>query len=216
MTYTYDKREVTHGNAFGFFAKISQAVSGGLEIGKPHEFTGLRANSFETSQESNAYHADNVEHVRLQGAKTTEGTITTYQFPEQFVLDHLGKTKTSSTPPALIDTGVNSNFVWGYAETVTDAFGGEVEEFHIFTNVKASAPTSSSKTDESSVEPKEFEIPCTASPNTFIKDSKGKPVTEIVWRDDSEGTVRGKIDKLFDESEPTTVLDLITEAITGA
>ncbi|MCK1203045.1 hypothetical protein MXZ84_10770, partial [Streptococcus uberis] len=74
MTYTYDKREVTHGNAFGFFAKISQAVSGGLEIGTPHEFTGLRANSFETSQESNAYHADNVEHVRLQGAKTTEGT----------------------------------------------------------------------------------------------------------------------------------------------
>lgn len=158
MTYKYDTREVTHGNTTGFFAKISKTESGTLDLKKPYPFTGLRKTSFETSQESNAYYADNVEHVRLQGKKSTEGSITTYQIPKQFMIDHLGKKLTTSTPPALIDTGVNANFIWGYAETVTDEFGSEVEEFHIWTNVKASAPKGSTTTDESSATPKEIEI----------------------------------------------------------
>lgn len=213
MTYKYDTREVTHGNAMGFFAKISKTESGELDLKKPYPFTGLRKTSFETSQESNAYYADNVEHVRLQGKKSTEGSITTYQIPKQFMIDHLGKKLTTSTPPALIDTGVNANFIWGYAETVTDEFGSEVEEFHIWTNVKASAPKGSTTTDESSATPKEIEIPCTASPNNFILDSDKKPVSEIVWRDTDKGVVRAKFDKLFASSTPTKLIDFINEAL---
>ncbi|WP_313449198.1 phage tail protein [Streptococcus parasuis] len=213
MTYKYDTREVTHGNANGFYAKIAKTDAGTLDLQKPYPFTGLRSTSFETSQESNAYYADNVEHVRLQGKKSTEGSITTYQIPKQFMIDHLGKKLTNSTPPALIDTGVNNNFVWGYAETVTDEFGAEIEEFHIWTNVKASAPKGSTATDETSATPKEIEIPCTASPNNFILDSEKKPVSEIVWRDDSKGTVRGKFDKLFADNSPGKVIDFINEAL---
>lgn len=213
MTYKYDTREVTHGNTTGFFAKISKTESGTLDLKKPYPFTGLRKTSLETSQESNAYYADNVEHVRLQGKKSTEGSITTYQIPKQFMIDHLGKKLTTSTPPALIDTGVNANFIWGYAETVTDEFGSEVEEFHIWTNVKASAPKGSTTTDESSATPKEIEIPCTASPNNFILDSDKKPVSEIVWRDTDKGVVRAKFDKLFALSTPMKLIDFINEAL---
>ena len=213
MTYQYDIREVTHGNARGFYAKIAKTETGELDIKTPYPFTGLRGTAFETSQESNAYYADNVEHVRLQGKKSTEGSITTYQIPKQFMIDHLGKKLTNSTPPALIDTGVNTNFIWGYAETVTDEFGAEVEEFHIWTNVKASAPKGNTATDETSATPKEIEIPCTASPNNFILDSEKKPVSEIVWRDDNKGTVRAKFDKLFVESSPTKLIDFINEAL---
>ena len=213
MTYQYDIREVTHGNARGFYAKIAKTETGKLDIKTPYPFTGLRGTAFETSQESNAYYADNVEHVRLQGKKSTEGSITTYQIPKQFMIDHLGKKLTNSTPPALIDTGVNTNFIWGYAETVTDEFGAEVEEFHIWTNVKASAPKGNTATDETSATPKEIEIPCTASPNNFILDSEKKPVSEIVWRDDNKGTVRAKFDKLFVESSPTKLIDFINEAL---
>lgn len=213
MTYQYDTREVTHGNASGFFAKISKNSSGALELGTPYSFTGLKSTSFETSQESNAYYADNVEHVRLQGKKTTEGSITTLQIPRQFMIDHLGKKLTSSTPPALIDTGVNANFIWGYAETVTDEFGAEIEEFHIWTNVKASAPKGSTTTDESGATPKEIEIPCTASPNNFILDSDKKPVSEIVWRDNSERTVRAEFDKLFAKRTPGKLIDFINKAL---
>lgn len=213
MTYKYDTREVTHGNAMGFFAKISKTESGALDLKTPYPFTGMRKTSFETSQESKAYYADNVEHVRLQGKKSTEGSITTYQIPKQFMIDHLGKKLTNSTPPALIDTGVNANFIWGYAETVTDEFGSEVEEFHIWTNVKASAPKGSATTDESSATPKEIEIPCTASPNNFILDSDKKPVSEIVWRDTDKGVVRAKFDKLFASSTPTKLIDFINEAL---
>ncbi|HEM6116519.1 TPA: phage tail protein [Streptococcus suis] len=213
MTFKYDTREVTHGNATGFFAKIAKNEEGNLELQKPYPFTGLRSTSFETSQESNAYHADNVEHVRLQGKKSTEGSITTYQIPKQFMIDHLGKKLTTSTPPALVDTGVNANFIWGYAETVTDEFGTEVEEFHIWTNVKASAPTGNTATDESAATPKEIEIPCTASTNNFILDSDNKPVSEIVWRDDAKGTVRGKFDKLFADRSPGKLIDFINEAL---
>lgn len=213
MTYQYETREVTHGNATGFFAKIAKTVSGELDLQKPYPFTGMRGTSFETTQESNAYYADNVEHVRLQGRKSTEGSITAYQIPKQFLIDHLGKKVTNSVPPALIDTGVNANFIWGYAETVTDEFGGEVEEFHIWTNVKASAPKGSTVTDEASATPKEIEIPCTASPNNFILDSEKKPVSEIVWRDDTQGTVRAKFDKLFATKSPTKLIDFIKEAL---
>ncbi|HGA1205597.1 TPA: phage tail protein [Streptococcus suis] len=213
MTYQYETRELTHGNARGFFAKIGKSSSGAFEIGKAYPFTGLRGTSFETTQESNAYYADNVEHVRLQGKKSTEGSITTYQIPKQFMVDHLGKKLTNSTPPALIDTGVNANFIWGYSETVTDEFGGEVEEFHIWTNVKASAPKSGTATDEGAVTGKEIEIPCTASVNNFILDSANKPVSEIVWRDDTSGTVGKEFDKLFAASSPTKVIDFIKKAL---
>lgn len=213
MTYQYDIREVTHGNARGFYAQIAKTETGELDIKIPYPFTGLRGTAFETSQESNAYYADNVEHVRLQGKKSTEGSITTYQIPKQFMIDHLGKKLTNSTPPALIDTGVNTNFIWGYTETVTDEFGAEVEEFHIWTNVKASAPKGNTATDETSATPKEIEIPCTASPNNFILDSEKKPVSEIVWRDDNKGTVRAKFDKLFVDSSTTKLIDFINEAL---
>lgn len=213
MTYKYDTREVTHGNASGFFAKISKNSSGALELGSAYSFTGLRGTSFETSQESNPYYADNMEHVRLQGKKTTEGSITAYQIPKQFMIDHLGKKLTESTPPALIDTGVNANFIWGYAETVTDEFGAEIEEFHIWTNVKAAAPKGSTASDEASATPKEIEIPCTASPNNFILDSNKKPVSEIVWRDDASGTVRAEFDKLFATKNAGKVIDFINKAL---
>lgn len=213
MTYKYDTREITHGNAGGFVSKISKNSKGELELGKPYSFTGLRSTSFETTQESNAYYADNVEHVRLQGRKSTEGSINTYQIPKQFLIDHLGKKLTSSNPPALVDTGVNANFVWGYYETVTDEFGGELEEFHIWTNVKASAPTAGTATDESSVTPKEIEIPCTASTNNFILDSDNKPVAEIVWRDNAEGDVRKKFEAVFAAKDGSKVLEFISDAL---
>ncbi|HFU4203822.1 TPA: phage tail protein [Streptococcus suis] len=213
MSFTYDTRELTHGNKYGFFAKISMGTSGKVTFGKAYPFTGLRETSFETSQESNAYYADDVEHVRLQGAKKTEGTIKTYQFSKQFLTDHLGKKLTTSTPPALVDTGSNANFLFCYAENVTDEFGTEFTEFHIWTNVKAGAPKSSTKTDEESVEGKEFEVPVTASPNNYVKDSDGKAVTEIVWRDDKNGTVFEEIKKLFEESPATTIEALLAKAL---
>lgn len=214
MAYQYETREVAHGNRFGFFAKISQNEStGAIEFGTPYSFTGLRATNFETSQESNPYYADNVEHVRLQGAKTTEGSITTYQIRREFLLNHLGKKLTNSTPPALLDTGRNTNFLWAYAETVTNEFGDEVDEYHIWVNVKASAPTGETATDEDSVEPKEIEIPLTASPNNGILDSDGKAVTEIVWRDDKNGTVKALIDDLFGTTPAKTLSELIATAI---
>lgn len=180
----YETREVTHGNAYGAFASISQGEDGKITFGTPTIFTGLRANNFETSQDSSPFYADNVEHVRLQGAKSTEGSITCYQIPKQFMLNHLGKSEEANG--MIVDTGLNKNFVWQWIETVTDEFGNEVEELHIMYNVKAAAPTSSSSTDEDSTDPKEIEIPATASPNNAVLDSKGKPVTEAVIRKTDE------------------------------
>jgi hypothetical protein len=213
MGYTYEKREVTHGNAYGWYAAISQNEQGATTFGAATAFTGLRATSFETSEESNPYYADNVEHVRLYGAKTTEGSITTYQIRQDFLVNHLGKKLTGATPPALIDTGARKAFVWCHAETVTDEYGGEVNEYHIWTKVQAAAPTGETATEEDSVGPREIEIPCTASANSAITDSDDKPVTEIVWRDTEDGTVKGLMDGLFAETSPTTVAALIDAAL---
>ena len=83
---------------------------------------------------------------------------------------------------------------------MTDEFGDECEELHIFYNVKASAPTAGSQTDEDSAEPKEFEIPVTASPNPAVLDSDGKPVTEAVIRKNETNA------KLFDLAYTEVIL----------
>lgn len=180
MVRKYDKREVTHGNAWGAWAKIEVDEAGDVTFATPQVFTGLRATNFETTQESNPFYADNQEHVRLSGASTTEGSLTVYQFPKAFLTAHLGKKE--ATNGMLLDTGAFANFAWQHIETVTDEFGNEVEELHIWYNVKASAPTADSATDEDTAEAKEFEIPLTASPNNAVLDADGKTVANAVIR----------------------------------
>lgn len=181
MVREYETREVTHGNAWGAFATITKdETTGDVTFGTPYVFTGLRANNFETTEESNPFYADNQEHIRLSGAKSTEGSITVYQIPRKFLTDHLGKKE--MTNGGYTDTGIKKSFVWQYIETVTDEFGNETEELHVWYNVKASAPTAGSNTDEDTAEPKEIEIPVTASPNNAVLDPDGKAVSEFVIR----------------------------------
>lgn len=183
MEYTYDTREGTHGVSYGAFAKIVKTEEGAIDTTiKPASMTGLRTCSFETTQESNPFYADNVEHLRLMGAKTTEGTITVYQFNEKFVLDHLGKKKMTNT--GLVDTGKGENFIFQFIEDVEDEFGKKYRQLSIYYNVKASPPTGESTTDEDAVELKEFEIPVTASPNSLVTDSDGNAVTCMVITED--------------------------------
>jgi hypothetical protein len=177
----YDTREITHGNSWGAFSKIVKKIDGTLDENViPTIFTGLRGVSFDTTQESNTYYADNVPHVMVRGNKTTEGSITCYQIPKKFLLDHLGLKESESG--GLVDTGTGQNFIWQFCETITDEFGIETEQLTIYYNVQAAAPTAESSTDEDAVEPKEFEIPCTASPNSLVLDEDGKTVTYMILR----------------------------------
>lgn len=197
MDYTYATREVTHGTSYGAFAAITTEPGTGALITdvKPTEFTGLRGVSFETEQETNAYYADNVEHIRLLGAKTIEGNITCYQIPQSFLVNHLGyKLMTNG---GLTDTGTAKNFIWQFIETVTDSMGNESRQLTIYYNVKAGAPTAEAVTDEDSVEPKEIEIPCTASPNSLVKDTDGKAVTMLQIKEND--TNKALIDLAYDQ-----------------
>lgn len=186
MTRQYDTREVTHGISWGAFAKITKTAEGKLDTTiKPKVFTGLRGTSIETSQESSASYADNVEHVRILGKQTNEGEITCYQIAQQFMVDHLAKKLVKETG-ALLDTGTRLNFIWQYIETVNDEFGGEIEQLCVWYNVKAGAPTGSSATDEDGIEFKEITIPVTASPNSLVLDADGGAVTNLILRKTDE------------------------------
>lgn len=176
--YKYDKREITHGASYGGFASIATKEDGTLDKEQPvRPFTGIISATFETSQESTPFHADNVEHVRVSGAKSTEGSIKCYQFPKAFVTKHLGKKTTENG--GLIDTGSNEAFIFQYIETVTDEFGKDTRKLTIHYNVKATAPKGESTSDTDSVTPVEYEIPVTASPNNAILDEEGKAVTSF-------------------------------------
>lgn len=178
MAYQYDTREVTHGNKFGGFAEIKKTSDGKIDRSVAiTPFTGLFSSSFETSTEQNKFYADNQVHMTVNGAPTTEGTITCYQFKEKFAIDHLGFKKHDNG--GLTDTGVIKAFIWQYIETITDEFGNETDKLNIYYNVKAATPQDASSTDEESVEGKNFEIPCTASPNSLIVDKDGDPVTHF-------------------------------------
>lgn len=212
MAFNYQTREVTHGDSFGFFAKITKDTqTGGVTFGTPYEYTGLRGVNFEVSQDNNPFYADNVTHVTLLGAKTIEGTLTIYQMRDEFKQDHQGYKKKASG--AWVDGGAISNFLWGHAETVTDEFGGEVNEWHLWTNVKASAATGEAATDEDAATVKEIEVPLTAQPNNSVVDSDGKPVTEIVWRDSDEVNVTDFVNQLFADTPELTVTEFVNYAI---
>lgn len=214
MSFDYQTRIANHGVSYAWFSKITaDPVTGVVTFGNPLEFTGLRGCNFETSQESNNYYADNVVHISILGRATVEGDLTAYQIRQEFMTDHLGKKLTTSSPPALLDTGSRSNFVWCYAETVTDQFGNEVFEYQLYTNVQAGSPTGEAVTDEEAPEPKEFTIPVTAITNPEVRDIDGKEVTVITWRDDLNGTVWNLMQRMFGVSADLTVNEFIDTAL---
>lgn len=185
MPTKYDTREATHGGSRAFFAQIIRdSDTGAITFGTPKTLTGWRASSLEPSQDSNPYYADNVEHIRLQGIKTIDGSMTLYQISKDFMLEHLAKKQMPNG--ALVDTGTYKSFVLGYVELVDNEFGEQTEELHVWYNIKASSPTAATSTDEDSPEPKEIEVPLTASPNNGVLDSDGKAVTELVLRKTTE------------------------------
>jgi len=211
MAYAYQTREVTHGNAYGVFSQItSDASTGAITYGMPYEFTGLIASAFDVSQSTEQTYADNVPHVLLSGAKVVTGTLTCYQLRQEFLVNHLGKILTSNG--SLLDTGAISNFVWIYAETVTNQFGASVNEWHIYTNVQASAPSAPSTTDTDSVTAIEVEIPVNASPNPSVTDTSGNAVTHIIWRDNEQGNVTALVNQLFATTSPLTMATFLTYA----
>lgn len=185
MPTKYDTREAIHGGSRAFYAPINRDPdTGAITFGTPKALTGWRASSLEPSQDSNPYYADNVEHIRLQGIKTIDGSMTLYQIAKDFMLNHLAKKEMPNG--AIVDTGTYKAFVLGYVETVDNEFGEQTEELHIWYNIKASSPTAATSTDEDSPEPKEIEIPLTASPNNGVLDTDGKAVTELVLRKTSQ------------------------------
>lgn len=183
MSYVYDTREITHGDAYAAFAQVAESTMtpGTLDTTKvPQSFTGLRAVSFETTQEQNKYYADNILHFTINGVKTIEGTITCYQFPKAFTTGYLGFKE--STNGSLIDTGTFAPFIFQYIETVETATGGNQRLLTIYYNLKATAPTASTATDEDTVTPKEFTINCTAAPQSLVMDQDNQPVTMMQVR----------------------------------
>lgn len=211
MAFNYDVRQVTHGNRMGFFAAMTvNPETGELAWSTPYEFTGLINTSFETTQNSDVFYADDMEHIRLLGNASTEGTITTYQIREQFAINHLGKKKTSSG--ALLDTGAKGNFLWAYRMTDTTQFGTNIPVWRIFTNCQASAPTMETETDSDSVTPMEIEIPITCSPNPAVLDEDNNAVTEINWKD-VDGEIQTLVDGMFGEAPTTTVQDFLDAAL---
>lgn len=176
MAYTYDTRQVTHGISKGAYAEIVTLSDGSIDTTiVPKSFTGLITVSFETSQDNTPFYADNVEHIRLSGAKSIEGTLTCFQFSKDFATNHLGVKESSNT--MLLDTGSNKNFIFQFIETISDDKGNTKEQLTIYYNVGASAPTAEATTDQDSVSPKEFEIPVVASPNSLVLDESGNSVT---------------------------------------
>lgn len=168
-------KQVKHGISGGMYFSITSNELGVVTFGEPKPFIGLRGVNFETSQDSTALYSDNELHLRLTGAKSTEGTITCYQAPEDFWLKHLGYSKMDNG--LYTDTGSFAHFAFQYIEKITDSNGQEFEELHIWYNLKASTPTESAQTDEESSEGKEIEISLTAGPSSGAETPDGKLVT---------------------------------------
>lgn len=176
--YNYDIREITHGNKQAFYAEVKyDEKTGEYSYGEVKPLTGLRSVSIETSQEDTNFYADDQVHMTLKGAKTTTGSITLYQIPKDFVVNHLGKTVDANG--ALIDNGPYKSFAFGFLETKENEVGAVTEVLHLYYNCKATHPSLSSTTDEDGVTAKELEIPLTINQSFNVVDGNGKAITEV-------------------------------------
>ncbi|MEH7080994.1 hypothetical protein V7101_20705, partial [Bacillus velezensis] len=173
-------REVTYGVRRAAFAALSIASDGTLTFAAPKSFTGVTAVNVENSQEQTRQFADDQVHIILNAEETKAGTITTYQFAQAFLENHLGKKV--SAAGGLTDTGLFKNFALQWIETVVDEIGGQTEELHVLYNVKAAAPTATATTKADSVEGKLFEVPITVLRNNNVLDEDGVPVSEYILR----------------------------------
>jgi len=145
----------------------------------PKIFTGVTECGFETSQDSQEIFADNQIHMKASGASKTEGSIKGFQLPEDYLINHLGYVELENIG-GYTATDNQRNFVWQYIELITDEMGNQSRQLVIFYNVQPSPPKESSKTDTDKVEAKEFEIPCSALPNSMVRDPKGRAITSVI------------------------------------
>lgn len=181
MTFAYDLREGTHGNEQAFYAPINyDASTHTYTFGAIKPLTGATSVKVESKQDSQTFYADNQSHLTLKGNKKTTGEIVVYQIPQDFLVNHLGYKLDSHG--ALLDTGESKPFALGFTEIVTDASGKDTPQLHMYYNVTASAVTTTSKSDNDSVDLNEFSIPITVNASQFVKDKDGKAVSELTIR----------------------------------
>lgn len=178
----YEQREGTYGAKLGFYAPLLlDDATGVWSFGEVKPFTGLRAVSIETSQEAKPFYADDTVHLSVAGQKTITGSITLYQLPRDFLINHMGYKE--DTNGALLDTGAYKSFAFGYVETITDAVGETTRELRTYYNCQAGPASAAAATTADSVELKEISVPLTISPSQIVRDSDLKPVSEIVLRE---------------------------------
>lgn len=175
----YDVREITYGTEASNFTPI---LADGT-YGTPKVFTGLRSATVTTEQTQSNRWADNRLHMVLNGAKTSSGEITTWQFSEDFY-PHIGFKKNLN---GVVSDGAGfQNFAFQYVRTVQLENGQQFRELVIIYNVKASVPTSTDETKTEEIPEKIFTIPFTALPSPSVLDDDGMDVTVAYFRETEE------------------------------
>jgi hypothetical protein len=183
MAKTYKTRTLTHGAEWAAWAPITKDSTGALiTTVAPQVLTGFRGQTIDETADSTDYYADDQIHVTLSATKTWSGDLTFYQLEQDFITGPLGYKLTAggTATNGLIETGKPENFIFQYCELVTDEFGVETEKLTIFYNVKGSALTAESATDEDSPSEQELSLAVTASPNSLVLDADGVTVPKMV------------------------------------
>ena len=185
MPKQYETRTVSHGVEWGAYAPFTVSEQGEITFDTPKIFTGLTDVEFKETQDSEDKYADNVIHVQLFGQVSTEGTLKCYQFPTDFVQNHMGKKLLANG--GLKDTPNKKSFAFMFQTTITDEFGENKNQLYIYYNVKAGATSIVAQTDEDKLNPNEFELPLIVSQNNFVLDDDGEPTTYMMI-DESDDT----------------------------
>lgn len=158
--------KIVHGNKSFGYAPIN-VVGSTYSFGTPVMLKGLVNASIEVEQSETKIYADDQVYAKVKGAKARNITIALRYITDAYA-EYLGYKKNLNG--MLTDTGIFPNHCIFFETEEENDDGTSTQTLHYLYNVKASAPTKSSSTDEEEVSAEELQITYTGSESEFVKD----------------------------------------------
>ena len=166
--------KIIHGNQNFGYAPINVNEGGVMSFGTPVMLPGMVSSSIEVEQDTTNVYADDGTYCMVKGAKVRSAEIGLRYIDKEYA-QFLGYKLNNSG--MLTDTGYFPNHCIFFETSEEDCETGvATRTLHYLYNVKASAPTVETSTDEEEIEAAELSIEYSSSESAFVFDDDGKAV----------------------------------------
>lgn len=175
--------KITYGVRNGHYAQVTHNADGIPSFGAVKVWTGWSEMSLPPVGDPLKVYADDVTYYKVHVNQGYDGTVSAYQVPEDFKVNHMGEYKDSNGVMVERSSAQPMDFaLLGEFQTADDA-GADKKRFVLY-NCSAGRADFTGSTKTESVEPASFSIPVTVSPTVadeLVKATITKSANESIF-----------------------------------